>query len=230
MKRFWMIAAAFGLCVVLSVICILYVDQPVELFVNAHQHHKRIFQVMASPSLLSLPVALVFLCGYALAGPAGAPGPRAQTWLSVSASVLIATALKDELKWIFGRPWPGSWVHEGLYTFKPFTDNMFYGGFPSGHTAYIAAPMFMLCRLVPKYRMAWLGIIGMVMLGLVAAGYHYIADVISGLFVGLAAAAGTAAMMPLKARPGVLPSRRGALDPGKGGAAGGSPLQTFKDV
>ena len=108
--------------------------------------------------------------------------------------------MKDEMKWMFGRPWPRSWVKNGVYGFHPFTDSSLYGGFPSGHTAYISAPLLLLCWLAPKYRWVWLAVVAMVMVGLVGAGYHFVGDTIAGLFVGLAAAAGTWVVMPKEAR------------------------------
>jgi membrane-associated phospholipid phosphatase len=197
------VAGAGALCVVLCLFCIAFVDRPVEVFVHAHQGLRPVFQAMAAPSLISLPAALVYLAVFALRA-AVAPGRREWRWLSLCAAVLAATAMKDELKWVFGRPWPDSWVEYGLYAFKPFIDSEFYGGFPSGHTAYMAAPMFMLCWLVPKYRAVWLAAIGMVMFGLVAAGYHYVSDTIAGAFVGLAAAAGTVALMPARVKAAAL--------------------------
>ncbi len=195
--RLWRLAGAAAVCLVLSVGCILYVDRPVEDFVWHHQGMRHLFQAMAAPSLLSLPFALVFLTGYAISAPFNwPPGEKAQKYLAVSFAILAATAMKDELKWFFGRAWPDSWMKDGVYGFSPFSDSYLYGGFPSGHTAYIAAPMCMLCYLAPRYRAVWIGVIGVVMFGLVAAGYHYVGDVIAGLFVGYAAAAGTVALMP----------------------------------
>jgi membrane-associated phospholipid phosphatase len=117
--------------------------------------------------------------------------------LGLSLAVLVATAMKDELKWAFGRPWPYAWIDFGLYRFTPFTDSNLYGAFPSGHTAYIAAPLCLMCWLAPRYKAVWLGLIGMVMLGLVAAGYHYPADVVAGFFVGWVSAAGVAVVLPM---------------------------------
>jgi len=190
-------AWALLLCAVLSEVCIVYVDQPVALFFHAHQGLRLLFQAMAAPSLLSLPCALVYLTGYVISAPFGRPpGKRARQYLGLSLAVLVATAVKDELKWAFGRPWPSGWFEYGFYRFTPFTDRHLYGAFPSGHTAYIAAPLCLMCWLAPRYKALWLGVIGMVMFGLVAAGYHYPGDVVAGFFVGLASAAGVAMVMP----------------------------------
>jgi membrane-associated phospholipid phosphatase len=199
-RRLTRVLAAAAVCGVLCAVCIFFVDRPVAWLVYHHRAFRLVFQAMASPSLISLPFALVYLTGYAISAPfTWPPGARTQKCLAVCFAVLTATAMKDELKWLFGRPWPDSWVQHGLYAFSPFNDTYLYGSFPSGHTAYIAAPMFMLCHLAPRYRAVWLGIVGMVMIGLVAAGYHYPADVIAGLFLGYAAAGLTVALMPGRA-------------------------------
>jgi len=180
-------AGAFLVCVMLSAVCVFYVDQPVAAFVHAHRAWRRVFQVMAAPSLLSLPCALVYLTGYVISAPfSWPPGTRTRQLLGLSLAVLVATAMKDELKWAFGRPWPYAWIDFGLYRFTPFTDSNLYGAFPSGHTAYIAAPLCLMCWLAPRYKAVWLGLIGMVMLGLVA-----------GFFVGWVSAAGVAVVLPM---------------------------------
>jgi membrane-associated phospholipid phosphatase len=191
-------AAMLGLalCAGCTLICILFIDRPVALFVAHHQQHRLLFQAMAAPSLLPLPFAIVFLSGYVISAPfAWPPGRNARNLIAVSLAILGATTAKDELKWLFGRPWPDTWLHYGAYGFQPFTDSFLYGAYPSGHTSYIAAPMCLLCWLRPKYRPLWLGVILLVMVGLVGAGYHFVGDVVGGFFTGLAAAAVVAGFM-----------------------------------
>jgi len=190
MSRLSRVLAASALCAVLVGICIAFIDRPVEAFVYAHRKFRLVYQLMAVPSLLPLPFSLVFLTIYAVA-PAKAwlaETPR-RTMVALSLATLGATTAKDELKWLFGRPWPGSWVKEGVYGFHPLTDSILYGGFPSGHTSYIAAPMCLLFWLAPRYRVLWIAVIAVVMVGLVGAGYHFVGDVVAGFFVGLASAA-----------------------------------------
>ncbi len=188
--------AAFGGLVVL--LCVLFVDRPVERLVAAHQGSRLLFQGLASPSLLPLPFACIYLAVVALRKLGGAVAPD-RLYLAVSLATIAAVAAKDELKFLFGRPWPESWVKYGLYAFHPFATSWLYGAFPSGHTSYIAAPMGVLWWLAPRWRLVWGGVVALVMIGLVGAGYHYVGDVIAGLGVGIAAAAGTVAWL----RPGV---------------------------
>jgi membrane-associated phospholipid phosphatase len=174
-----------------------FVDRPIARWVFHHQHYWMIFKVMASPSLLSLPVACLYLAGYAIATLLKRQtGPHTRLFLTICIATVVASAAKDELKWLFGRPWPAEWYFNHVYRFHPFTDNFSFGGFPSGHTTYIAAPMFVLWWRLPQYRALWIGIIFAVMIGLVGSGYHFVGDVIAGFFLGLAAAAGTIAAWP----------------------------------
>jgi membrane-associated phospholipid phosphatase len=197
MSRRRRVLLAALICAVLVGLSIAFVDRPVESYVYAHRYFRPVYQAMAAPSLLPLPFALIFLSFYAIApSRAGSAGPRSKSLLALSLAILVATAAKDELKWIFGRPWPDSWMQYGIYGFHPFTDSILYGGFPSGHTSYIAAPMCLLCWLAPRYRVLWIAVIAIVMIGLVGAGYHFVGDVIAGWFIGYAAASVTVILVP----------------------------------
>jgi len=176
------------------VFCIAFVDRPVALFVDGHRAWRWGFRFCAAPSLLALPVA-----GWCLAVAAWrrlrALGGIGQVWLVTSVATLAGTAAKDELKWMFGRPWPESWLKYGAYAFQPLSNGILYGSFPSGHTTYIAAPMCVLWVLAPRYRVVWAGITAMVMVGLVGAGYHFVGDVLAGLLTGMGCAWGTLVLM-----------------------------------
>jgi membrane-associated phospholipid phosphatase len=195
------IAAAALLCACLVTLSVAFVDRPVERLVanNVLDHYHRLlfFDVMASPSLLALPGACTYLVFYALCYLVRRTNwLRSQLFLQLSVAVAVATLAKDELKWLFGRPWPTSWVEDGIYKIHPFTNNFFYGSFPSGHTSVSAAPMFVLWWCLPKYRPLWLAIVFSVMIGLVGSGHHYVGDVTAGFFLGLAVGTGTVAAWP----------------------------------
>ncbi len=113
-------------------------------------------------------------------------------FFSMSLALLLATALKDELKVIFGRLWPAtwinnnlSWLHDRAYGFNFFHgNNAAYQSFPSGHTAAIFAVMSVLWIVYPKYR--WLSVLTctMVISGLIVMDYHFVGDIIAGAFLG----------------------------------------------
>jgi membrane-associated phospholipid phosphatase len=174
--------------------CILLIDRPVERFVFTLRPLRPVFQLCAAPSLLPLPLSFGYL-GLLAYGKLQGQRIRPGLFLTMSAATLAATALKDELKWMFGRPWPQYWEQYGLYSFHPFANDWLYGSFPSGHTSYIAAPMLVLMALRPRYAALSAGVLLLVMFGLVGAGYHYVGDVVAGFFVGLASAAGAIVLL-----------------------------------
>ncbi|MBB5372721.1 phosphatase PAP2 family protein [Acidocella aromatica] len=146
------------------------------------------------PSVFALPFAGLFLL-WALAQKLRDAARLNPLALRVSLAILAATAAKDELKWLFGRTWPGSWLKYGMYGFHPLTDSALCGGFPSGHTAYISAPLGVLWVLHPRWRPLYAALILAVMTGLVGADYHFISDVLAGLITGTACAWGTLVLL-----------------------------------
>lgn len=188
LAAFW---AALTLGALLSM---AWLDQPVALFFAEAPRLRPVFNICAAPSLLALPLSGFYLAFLLLRKLRGQPAPN-PLYLAMSLATLAATAAKDELKWAFGRSWPQFWLKDGIYGFHPFTNSYFYGGFPSGHTAYISAPLGVLWALKPSLRPACAAIIALVMFGLVAADYHYLADVLAGLITGTACAWGTLVLL-----------------------------------
>ncbi|WP_299956229.1 phosphatase PAP2 family protein [Acidocella sp.] len=180
-----------------TVLAVVFLDRPVALYCAGLARWRWVFQGLAAPSLLALPGAGVVLLVAVLRRLRGL-GPVGRVWLLMSLAVVVACAAKDELKWVFGRSWPWAWLKAGVYGFRPFSNAIYYGGFPSGHTAYISAPFCVLWVLAPRGRVVWAGVILLVMAGLVGADYHYVGDVLAGLLVGMLCAWGTLLLM----RPG----------------------------
>jgi membrane-associated phospholipid phosphatase len=196
-RRLKQTAIAAAICAGLLFISISYIDRPVARYVYAHRTFAHVFELMATPSLLSLPLASIYLLIFAYQTVTSRqPTALGRLYLTLSIAVVAVNAAKDELKLVIGRPWPFEWLHYGIYHLAPFTDNAAFGAFPSGHTAYIAAPMFVLWWRLPRYRPIWMGLVAMVMIGLVGYGFHFVGDVIGGFFLGLAVAAASVAAIP----------------------------------
>ncbi len=177
-----------------TVLSVVFLDRPVALYFAGMAQCRWVFQVCAAPSLLALPGAAVVLVVAVWRRLRGL-GPVGRVWLLMSVATLAGTAAKDELKWMFGRSWPWAWLQADVYGFHPFSNSIYYGGFPSGHTAYISAPLCVLWVLAPRWRVVWGGVIFLVMLGLVGADYHYVGDVLAGLLTGVLCAWGTLVLM-----------------------------------
>jgi len=180
--------------IVMIGLSMVYVDRPLALFCLRLRPARLLFQICAAPSLLALPLAGI-VCVLAIARRFAGQAPLPNLWLMMSVATIAGTAAKDELKWLFGRPWPDTWLTYHIYALHPFTDSQSFGAFPSGHTSYIAAPLCVLWAMEPRARPAAAFLIGLVMAGLVLADYHFLADVLAGLIVGILSAWATLALM-----------------------------------
>ena len=188
----------FAALVFIVIFCVLFVDRPVAFYFSRHRELLPLFQLFAAPSLLTGPAAGLFLV-YATGQWLRGAGRVNQIWLAMSVARLAGAVTKNALQYLFGRPWPETWLQSGAYQFHPFTDNAFYGSMPSGHTTFIAAPICVLWVLVPQLRWVWAGLTGLVMLGLVGGNYHFVADVVAGLLTGMICAWGSLMVVrPLK--------------------------------
>jgi membrane-associated phospholipid phosphatase len=104
-------------------------------------------------------------------------------FLSVAAGGLLAEALKL----VFRRQRPE--FADGYYSFR-FSDwfNASGLGLPSSHAAVAVAAAAALCVLFPARRWLWILLGGLCVVSRVAAGAHFLSDVVLGALVGLAAA------------------------------------------
>jgi membrane-associated phospholipid phosphatase len=110
------------------------------------------------------------------------------------ASLAVATVLKDELKFAFGRTWPETWIRnnpsfirDGVYEFFPFHGGPGYTSFPSGHAATICTVMTVLWICYPRWRPLYGLCMLAVAVGLVGANFHFLSDVIAGSYLGISA-------------------------------------------
>ena len=110
-------------------------------------------------------------------------------FLRASCAILIAAVLTNELKDVFGRTWPETWVNNnfgnGTYRFFPFHGGQGWRAFPSGHTGAFASAAGAAWCLWPKHR--WLGVAFAlaVAIGLLGADYHWLSDIMGGAIVGV---------------------------------------------
>jgi membrane-associated phospholipid phosphatase len=186
----WIIA--FVAMVAAVVIAYQFVDRDIASYASAHFQKKPWFDAMTQiPEWLARLALVVFVlsAAYALIGRA-LPRPLV-VGLLASASLVIASAIKDQLKLAFGRTWPETWtnnnpsfIHDQVYGFNPFHGGQAYASFPSGHTTATCAVMAVLWICYPKYRPVYGLVIAAVVIGLLGADYHFLSDIIAGGFLG----------------------------------------------
>jgi membrane-associated phospholipid phosphatase len=195
------------LCVGLIILSIAFIDCFVARFVHAHIHYRLVFFAMAAIANVPKPAASLYLAWAAFASWSGRQlKPTLRLLVLVSIATMIAILIKDELKFVFGRPWPEAsplpWIHNypsyinsHVFGFFPLHGGASFESFPSGHTTAISAPMAVLWARVPRYRLLWGVVIVVVVAGLLGADFHFVSDTIAGFLLGTAVAAGVLALI-----------------------------------
>lgn len=181
-----------GIVVLTASISYWWLDQPLARLAHSWlPHHETFARVSHAPDPF-VPLAAITLTVLAFWIISGRIMSKVQEAAAAcSLAVLMAEAIKNQLKFVFGRTWPEAWfpdgpsfIRDGAYGFNPFHGGVGYGSFPSGHTAVACAVISVLWiyypKYVPSYFLAVLGVAG----GLVAGNYHFLSDVIVGAFIG----------------------------------------------
>ncbi|HTR17638.1 MAG TPA: phosphatase PAP2 family protein [Acetobacteraceae bacterium] len=190
-------------CAVLLPVSILFLDRPIASFSHAVLHGIHAFIWLTWIADVPAPAAILGLAGAGLAWIAGwRPGAAGRTLLALCLATLLALAIKDQLKFACGRLWPETWVNNnpswigsGAYGFAPFHGGAGWGSFPSGHTTAITAPCAVLWARVRAARPLWAALVLLVAVGLLGADFHFFGDVLGGLYLGVACAAFTLAVI-----------------------------------
>lgn len=188
--RNWLVA--FLLMVAAVAASYTWLDRPIALFAHAQTQQFALFEKLTHIPELITPLVIIAFALLGLHVLSGRPMSRLQTTaVLVAASLAVATAIKDQLKLIFGRTWPETWVrnnpsfiHDGVYGFNPFQGGSGYASFPSGHTTAICAVMSVLWICYPRYRAAYAVCVAAVAVGLIGADFHFLSDVIAGAYLG----------------------------------------------
>ena len=194
MNRVQTWAIAFALTISAVVVCYLFVDRPLALFIHARIPQFRSFFILVTfiPEPF-VAVAVLVVVGVGLRRMMGRPLSRpyavALLW---SIGLFVTVALKNFLKFAFGRTWPETWINnnpsfirDGVYGFDPFHGGKGFAAFPSGHMAVTCFAMTVLWICYPRLRAAYAVVIAVVAIGLMGANYHFLSDIIAGSFLGV---------------------------------------------
>jgi membrane-associated phospholipid phosphatase len=206
-------------CALLVAVSIAFVDRPVATWVHEHLGVKRFvwfsttyfgpklafgpFGLMASPAAVFPMAAALLFVALALAAYAGwRLGKPSRIVLALCVAVFAANEIISFVKGIFGRTWPESWlgdnpswIRDGVFGFFPFHGGQDWASFPSGHTTVITVITAILWVVLPKLKVAWAALVAVVGVGLIAGNYHFISDVIAGLYLGAGIGLGAARLM-----------------------------------
>ena len=191
-------------CPVLVGLCIAYVDRAAAALAHADLvPHRAVFDALTHIVDPVPPLAGLGLVVAGLAARLGwRPGPVGRLLLACCLATAIAIVLKDQLKYAFGRLWPETWVDNnpsligtGAYGFFPFHGGRGWASFPSGHTTLVTAPMAVLWRRLPRWRPLVALPVVLVIVGLFGADYHFVGDMVAGLYLGAACGFGALAIV-----------------------------------
>ena len=100
-------------------------------------------------------------------------------------AVALAGIANDLIKILVGRSRPGLLLSNGVYGFKPFTNQFYYASFPSGHANTIAALCYGLGVVTGRFKYIRLTIALAVMASRVIVGAHFPSDVLFGAYLGV---------------------------------------------
>jgi membrane-associated phospholipid phosphatase len=170
-----------------------WVDRPIAFFVHDRMSQNEIFVwLQRLPEAFPPLAALAFVALGLLAINTGRFSIFQAVMLLCSLSLVAADAINDQLKFLFGRTWPETWVsnnpsltHDGVYGFNPFHGGVGFASFPSGHAAAICAVISVLWIYYRRFQPLYALCVAGVFVGLIGADYHFLSDVIVGGFIGV---------------------------------------------
>jgi membrane-associated phospholipid phosphatase len=177
---------AFAAVSAVCVFCILYVDRPVASWAARFDNVPRPMLVNYPWLTLAAMLAILVIAGRVSRGRG--LSVLTQTLMLSGFALAWGVCLTEfVLKPLFGRQPPYEWVAHGTYVFSWLfqTDN---GTFPSGHAVQMAAVAAVFWRAYPGWRWLCVGLPLAFSSLFVMGNWHYVSDVIAGLFVGVTAA------------------------------------------
>ena len=186
-------AVSFAIMMIVVALSYEWLDRPIAVYAHAQFHG-----VKALPWLTFIPecLAILALVIFVIMGWRVALGRHLSrvesVFLVCGVSLAVAVTIKDQLKFVFGRTWPETWINNNpslirnnVYGFNPFHGGVGFSSFPSGHTTAICAVMSVLWICYPKFRALYALLIAAVGIGLIGADYHFLSDVVAGGFLGV---------------------------------------------
>ena len=177
---------------VVTIVCYFWLDQPLAFFLHRNIADKTVF-VWLQRFTVAFPLLSSFIlawCG--LWTLMDRPFSRVQSVaLTCSISFISTSLITSQLKYAFGRTWPNTWIENnpsliqnGVFGFNPFHGGLGFASFPSGHAAAICSVMTVLWWSCPNWRPIYVACVAAVVFGLIGANYHFLSDILSGMFLG----------------------------------------------
>jgi membrane-associated phospholipid phosphatase len=191
-------ALFYGLLAATAAVVLFYaaVDRPFAEWVRPASPNPPVFVMLTYPAKICTPVASIALiiCAFRVLARGRATTTEAMI-IAACCGVLVAGVLTFQLKELFGRTWPETWVNNnpsyfgtGVYGFFPFKGGTAYAAFPSGHMTAISSFAAGLAFVWPRLRWLAVAVVLCVGAGLAGASYHWLSDMIAGTTIGVSCA------------------------------------------
>ena len=138
----------------------LWLDQPIAFFVHRNIADKTIFVWLQRIPVLFLLLSFFFLAWCGFSSLMDRPFSRVQSvGLACSISFIATNFVNTQLKHLFGRTWPDTWIENnpsliqnGVFGFNPFHGGLGFASFPSAHAAGVCSVMAVLWWSYPSWR------------------------------------------------------------------------------
>jgi len=111
-----------------------------------------------------------------------------QCALAFVASLAAGSLILHTIKLFFGRRRPRDDIEMGLYGFLPFSFDLDYNSFPSGHALTIMCVAVIASAVWPQFAVLWFAIAAGLGLTRALLTAHYLSDVLVGAGIGLLSA------------------------------------------
>lgn len=184
------IIISFPLVVLLIIYSYYFADARVALFVSRAWMSNAHLAVYSAniPDFLFHTVCIItgiaWIAYFRLAHK-GIHNTHARFFWLVAVTVPLTFFLESTLKHIVGRSNTRYWLHHpNINEFRWLHGVGHYNGFPSGHMAVFTVFLVALGRFYPRYRSVFFGFLSVLALALIATDYHFLSDIIGGVYLG----------------------------------------------
>ncbi len=169
-------------------VCIVsfeFFDQPAARFCATVNYRIKEISELITRLGLSTPYLAAALAGFIYLRFVKKNAIPANAAAFLLAAVALSGLTNDLVKVLVGRSRPGLLISQGVYGFKPFTNQYYYASFPSGHANTIGALCYGLYRVTGRFKYILLSIALAVMASRVILMAHFPSDVLFGAYLGV---------------------------------------------
>jgi membrane-associated phospholipid phosphatase len=184
-----------GLILIALGVCALWIDRPLAHFIYDHvsaKTHKFLDGITHYAKAGHwLAASIIALAAAAIARHFGARGRDLPLLINYSlafiAMLTLGSAVLHVIKLVLGRRRPRDDMEMGLYGFQPFSFNLEYNSFPSGHALTISCVAVIFTCVWPNWWLLFFAIAAVLAITRALLTAHFLSDVLIGAGIGILA-------------------------------------------